>query len=117
MGLVQRALRVFALLLGGLQLLAEAGQLLFQLSLAILQLLDLLAQFVDLTFAQQCALLGRTRARNAQPALAQALAALGDDRIAFGQAGLQRLRLGQITCTVQVRQQATDRGRATHAAM
>jgi hypothetical protein len=45
MGLVQRTLRVFALLFGGLQLLAEAGQLFFQLGLAVLQLLDLLTQF------------------------------------------------------------------------
>lgn len=51
-GLVQRTLRVFALLFSRLQLLAETGQLLFQLGLAVLQLLDLLAQLVDLAFAQ-----------------------------------------------------------------
>jgi hypothetical protein len=45
MGLVQRPLRVFALLFGGLQLLSEAGQLFFQFGLAVLQLLDLLTQF------------------------------------------------------------------------
>ena len=56
-GLVQRALRVLALLFGGLQLLAETGQLFFQLGLAVLQLLDSLAQLVDLAFAQQSALL------------------------------------------------------------
>lgn len=41
MGLVQRTLRVFALLFSRLQLLAETGQLFFQLGLAVLQLLDL----------------------------------------------------------------------------
>ena len=45
MGLVQRALRVFTLLFGSVQLLTETGQLFFQLGLAVLQLFDLLAKF------------------------------------------------------------------------
>ncbi|MFB8831702.1 hypothetical protein ACE0DR_26060 [Azotobacter sp. CWF10] len=45
MGLVERALRVLALLFGRLQPLTETAQLPFQLGLAVPQLLDLLTQF------------------------------------------------------------------------
>ncbi len=68
MGLVQRALRVFTLLFGSVQLLTETGQLFFQLGLAVLQLFDLLAKLLDLAFAQQRTLLGRAgRDTRSQP--------------------------------------------------
>ncbi|MNT67699.1 hypothetical protein D3C72_2058640 [compost metagenome] len=112
MGLVKLALRFFALLLAGQQLLAEAGQLLLQRGFALLQRVDLAAQGDDLAFAQQRALLGRPRPRHPHPAIAKAFATAGDDRIAVGQRGLQCTRGIKVFGRMQACQQAADRGGA-----
>src|SRR5690606_25696607 len=70
-GVVELALCVLARLLGGEQALATAGERVFQLDLAGLQLLDALAQALDLAFAQQRALARRARTQHPQPAGAE----------------------------------------------
>src|SRR5690606_21509261 len=112
---VQLALRVLPRLLGGQQPLAPLGQRILEPGFAGLQVLDALAQALDLALAQQRALARRAGTQHAQPAGAQALAVARDHGIGRVQRGLQRPRLGQRPGHVQARQQAADRERAAHA--
>src|SRR5690606_31304067 len=113
-GQVQRALCVLAVLLGDQRAVAPGRQATFELGFAVLQFLDLAAQFLDLALAQQRALLGGARTQHPHPAGADALAVAGDDRFAVAQPRQQCARVGQGFGGVELGQDAQDRGRALH---
>jgi hypothetical protein len=111
---VERALRVFALLLGGERLVAQAGQRFVEDLFALLQRFDFRAQRLDFLFAQQRTLLRRTGAHHAHPAGAEAFARAGDHRFAIAQAVQHRAGVGQRFGAVELGEDAADRRRATH---
>ena len=93
MRLIQAALRFFARLLGFQCALSQAGDLFVQRFFLLLQGFDFIAQGLDLAFAQQRALLGRTRAQHAHPTGAETLARTCDDRSAIAQLRQQGARV------------------------
>ena len=111
---IQRTLRILALLFCGEHLVAQPGQVAFQFAFASDMRLDVRAQRLDLFLAQQCTLLGGTGAQHAHPTLSKTLAGTGDDGLAIAEPRLQAARIGQRFCSVQARQQATNRARPLH---
>src|SRR3546814_7539298 len=97
--------------LGRQQAVAPGGDAALEFVLALLQGLDFDAQGLDLAFAQQRALLGRSRAQYPHPPGAEALDVAGDHGFALATPRLQRARLVQGFGHVQARQQLAARQR------